>query len=379
MQNYFIHPILGKIVLIRENNEEKWYKEINNNLIPLSPKEQKVIDKIFKGKSKTLMYSKTLDNIIAANPNLIPYNSDIFKLMIETIENLIPENYRQDFYNNLKSLEIEYGIEYVSLSDKKENKKLLGGYSVSKNKIVIYKHTLERKMEFASHTPNPQETYNKEINKIFIHELLHMASSYVDKENEIYWSGFGNAADVDNDYESLTEGFTELISMTLVPGTNEMSSFYYIETLLSTQLTLVVGLDTMKDSYFGRLGITKIEQKLNEIDSIYSMSLLKNIEYSYLIRSELGDTPNTFLGISQNTLIHLFEQKLLKDIENGMSKEEIMSTINTFEQMLITPEILKTIGLNPDNYKGIDISKYAFNNTKEYILNMLEEKIENNI
>ena len=65
---------------------------------------------------------------------------------------------------------------------------------------------------------------------------------------------------------------------------------------------------------------------------------------------------------------------MLKAIEEKtMTKEEIKEYLVNFEQSLITPYILKMNNKKVENYKGIEKSLGLFNNTKEYILSMLEE------
>lgn len=148
---------------------------INNYLVNLSKKEFDDVQNILRGKSKTLYFSKALDEIYDSNHKIDSFKSSTLKSILEYIELLIPEGYRDNFYRNLKTLEIDYGVEYVSLEKDKKDKKnkgilTLGGYSVVENKIVIYKHTLDDKRAYANTTDNPDETYNKEINRILFRD-----------------------------------------------------------------------------------------------------------------------------------------------------------------------------------------------------------------
>lgn len=182
-----------------------------------------------------------------------------------------------------------------------------------------------------------------------------MASSYYDKENEIIICGFGDSKIHRN--IALTEGFTELLSMIIILGIVEINSGYYIEALLSKQLTLLVGLDTMVESYFKNHNTSLIEKELNKIENneAFLKGLIQNIEYYYIVNNNLMDFPQTFLATSQNLMIYYLKVKLLKAIEeNTMTKEEIIELLNNFEKSLITPEILKMKNMNPKIYLNIE-------------------------
>lgn len=375
MKEYFIHPQLGKIVVVMKNFQLTYFKEKDKKLKLLSKKDFKTIDKLLKDSKQTIYYSKALNDILIDNPNLQNFdNNATFKYMLECIENIIPVEYRSNFYKNLMTLEIEIGIEYVPLNNEKQDEiKDLGGYDIRHNKITIYKHTLDNLNEYAQTTNNKNETFGREINRIIIHELLHMASSFFEKEKNRIVCGFRDTHS--ENLNGLTEGFTELLSMMFVPGTLEINSGYYLHALLSKQLLFLVGFDTMIKSYFGLHNSREIEKELNKIEENQSFSagLIHNIENSFNVLS-LGDTPQTFLGSAQNLMIYYFEQKMLKAIEEKtMTKEEIKEYLVNFEQSLITPYILKMNNKKVENYKGIEKSLGLFNNTKEYILSMLEE------
>ena len=201
-----------------------------------------------------------------------------------------------------------------------------------------------------------------------------MASSSFDKETGVITSGFGDSVRLMN--RGLTEGFTELLSMISIPGTLEINSFYYPFILLSKQLVYLVGMDVMMESYFGTHDTRLIEKELNKIENNqgFSFGLLSNIESSFMIKENLGDVKQTFMGSAQNLMVYYFEQKMIKAIEErSISKKEVEELITDFENSLITPEILSLNKLNSENYVGIDKSLNAFRSSKEYILSLLNE------
>lgn len=381
MKDYFTIKSIGKIVVIRENNKDNFYKEINGKLTILTVEEKETLEKILKPKIKTLLHSEMTKKIVETNPKLNAYKSNkAFHNMLDWIENLIPSQYRSNFYNNLSTLEIEYGIEYVSLE--KNANSTLGGYDLKENKIIIYKHTLEEKKELSKNAPNSEEFYNKEINRIMLHELLHMASSCFNEDLNIKLTGFCNMLDVDSLNYGLTEGMTELLSMIGVQGTFELSSGYYIETLLTKQLCFIVGFDTMIDSYFGNLGTAKIKSELNKLKENEDLPeyLLTRFEHNHLMLNEYGDTEQTFLASTQHILIDYFKQKMKNEIQKGnKTKQEIEEIINYFESSLITPHILELRKYNVNNYIGLNESLIEFKNAKEYLFEMLNNLEETKV
>ncbi len=371
MNEYFIYPGIGKIVLVSKN---VFYKELQDKLVKLESEELKLIDRLFNNYSEFLL-SKFLMDLLDSNSKLAKFNNDTFRYMLEFIEDLIPEKYRDTFYENLKTLEIESGIEYVPLNEEESKNKLnMGGYCINYNRLVIYKHTIDGLTEYAKSCENPDEVFGREINRLFFHELLHMASSSFDKETGVITSGFGDSVSLMN--RGLTEGFTELLSMISIPGTLEINSFYYPFILLSKQLVYLVGMDVMMKSYFGTHDTRLIEKELNKIENNegFSFGLLSNIESSFMIKENLGDVKQTFMGSAQNLMVYYFEQKMIKAIEErSISKKEVEELITDFENSLIAPEILSLNKLNSENYVGIDKSLNAFRSSKEYILSLLNE------
>lgn len=102
-----------------------------------------------------------LDEIIASNESLDPNNQTIAQLLI-SIETLIPIEYRENFYNNLRTLQIEFVDE-----DIQSNNLVNGVYKIFENKILI-------KIQ------NGNDNYSN-INQqaVLLHELLHMASARI--------------------------------------------------------------------------------------------------------------------------------------------------------------------------------------------------------
>ena len=140
-----------------------------------------------------------------------------------------------------------------------------GSYDFLNNEIILNYEGNQKVKEISKINSNPEVFFRIEINKTLVHELLHMASIYYDKENNKELSGFDSYPNEGllNCNRGLTEGMTEVLACLIVPGSVEISCGYYIEELFVNQLALIIGANIMIDSYFGNLGIKEIKEKLS--------------------------------------------------------------------------------------------------------------------
>lgn len=218
----------------------------------------------------------------------------------------------------------------------------------------------------AQFTKKPVDFFWKSYSKTLLHELAHMSSSNYDVKTGNFLCGFDKfppEKETDKN-RGLTEGFTEIISMAGVPGTIEIASGYYIEASLINQLIQIIGVDVFIKSYFFNLGTKFLESKLLNIiaDPELAFQLFRNIEINFQIRNLKGK--QSLLGNIQLLLLDYLEKRCEKLIENNKLRE-VNEILKIYEQMLITPEKLKIMDKNPDDYEGLVESITKFKNLQE--------------
>ena len=211
-----------------------------------------------------------LSEALSHNSSLINDVSNHFSISnnlmgtLKNVESNIPENCRQNFYNNLESLRIVSGDKsYCSL-----------------NAPVV---CFDEKSLFLADNQKFSSDYNflDAFSEELYHELLHIASTYyvVDKETKKVhgYSGFLSIREdvigSDSEFNGLTEGFTQYLT---AANTGTQNSNYDVQIGCAKELVDKVGIDTVKSCYFNnKLGIQPIVDKCIElgIDLNYMYSL----------------------------------------------------------------------------------------------------------
>ncbi|MGN0973207.1 MAG: hypothetical protein ACI4OT_00535 [Bacilli bacterium] len=376
MNNIFF-TIEGYKYLIMYNNKNfEIYKEIQNEIIKLSEEENNKIRKILNQKYNYIYDSQILNELVNSNDKI--ENKDYIINILNWLEQIIPENDRSNFYNNIKNLQTQLNLDFLTSEkniDLSQEYSKVGGYNTTENKLIISEEALNNELKIANMTNNPEEFFWRSYTQPLLHELCHMASSKYDSETKISLCGFDifpPSGEGDKN-RGLTEGFTELISMAGVPGTIEIASGYYIEACLINQLIQVIGKDVFLNAYFSNLGTKPIEEKLQGLidDEDKSFELFRNIELNFQIR-DFAEKQNV-LGNIQMSILDYLEQKidLLLSINNT---KEINECLTIYEQMLITPEKLNTMNKNPKNYCGLEESLIQFDTIKQKCSNILIDK-----
>ena len=144
------------------------------------------------------------------------------------------------FLNNLKTLKVYYVED--DKKDMLQSQWMDAGYNVRKNELYFTSTSIK-------------------IGSIY-HELLHCASS--ERENNIEYCGFMiNYLDINGEIgRGLNEGYTELLSERHF----NVSTNYWFERVLTTQLEKIVGANFLKENYFNH-NLQAIRDKLAEYSS----------------------------------------------------------------------------------------------------------------
>lgn len=274
--------------------------------------------------------------------------------MLRNVESIIPEDSRDNFYTNLKSLRLNF-----------ENETMLeqehaGVYSSKKNEIAIDK----RMLSIAGKNISRGEIhFDEEILMAIYHELLHMASTTRDDYLSI--GGFKNIETADGEFlygevlDGMTEGFTEYLTLLAFNKENfETSSTYGRQINSVNHLSMIVGLDTMKKAYFNNVkGMEDIERALQEIDGKSSHTdLYRDIErdYSFPLGEELY-SPQTLACIDRK-LLQLSNAKMVNMQKNNpnLSQEYVKEYWEKVFKTMNSPENLQLMGEDASKHTGLD-------------------------
>ena len=366
MDNYFIFNGVT-YVIIYDDKKIKILKKVDNKLVELDKSEKKKIESFFSREQSHKYSSRYLTECL--NDNNILEKKDYIFPFLEWLENLIPENSRDNFYRNIRTLSVDYNFEY--LDRKKSNKvdaNIEGaGYNCTSNHITINKEYLE----YLSSISNDEDFIYNNYAVSIMHELAHMASANYDRKTNISKCGFNTYpfSDVNDNNRGLTEGMTELISFTAIPFVSLYTSGYFKEMKIVKQLEMIVGTNVLLESYFSNKGLEEIKNNLlkyiNDENKVFS--LFRNIEFNYLIR-DLTDK-QSILGNIQSSLLDFLEAKCKKELENPyLDKEMFINILDFYGKNLIAESDMESIHKNPDNYVGINKNKEQFLKIKDKYL-----------
>ena len=215
MDNYFIFNGVT-YVIIYDDKKIKILKKVDNKLVELDKSEKKKIESFFSReqshKYSSLYLTECLNdnNVLEKKDNILPFH--------EWLEKMIPEDSRDNFYRNIRTLSIDYNFECL---DRKKSNNVdtnvegVGEYNCTSNHITINKEYLE----YLSSISNDEDFIYNNYAVSIMHELAHMASANYDRKTNISKCGFNTYpfSDVNDNNRGLTEGLTELISFTAIP------------------------------------------------------------------------------------------------------------------------------------------------------------------
>ncbi|MDO4962556.1 MAG: hypothetical protein Q4E75_00415 [bacterium] len=122
------------------------------------------------------------------------------------------------------------------------------------------------------------------------HELLHMASTYYNKNKKMVFSGFSqnNLKTGERIGDALNEGYTELLNKRMFNVNTDPITAYKICTIIAENLEIIVGKKDMEKFYFNAdlnsliKTLEKYDERKNIIDFLSSIDYILNYyEYAY--------------------------------------------------------------------------------------------------
>ena len=370
MDNNFIILDFGKVYIVWENDERKFYKEDNGRFVSLSFDEFKIVSSLFNKSKHDNYYSERINSILSNNNDID--NKEFVINFLNFLESIIPENCRDNFYRNLETVKIKLNFDTDFLNSQTNESSFLkvGNYNVKYNIFHMEQSYLKRLWEIAQKNSNSEDFFWKEVCLDILHELSHMASSRYDSDTNISYCGFDKYpyTKQSDGNRGITEGMTEVIAMTGVPNTIEISSGYYIEASFINQLMQILGRDVIIESYFSNKGTIELEKELDKYQSDFlnSKLLFRRIEDNFYLKD--FDGKQGLLAGIQSDLIEYYGNKLLYCIRNGlMSIDEVNQSLYVYESVLITSQKIKLMMKNADNYIGLGDSVEKFYSVRKKI------------
>lgn len=374
MKSNFIILNFGKVFIVWENGERKFYKEKDGSFISLLSEENKIVSELFDMSKYNDYYSERVDKILANNNNVD--NKDFVINFFNFLESIIPKNCTDNFYRNLETVIVKLNLSSDFLNVQIDNSSILkaGNYNVKDNTFNMKPEYLKTVWEIAKKSNNPEDFFWNEVCLDILHEFCHMASSRYMSDTGIAYCGFDKypyTKECDGN-RGLTEGMTEVIAMTGIPNCAELSSSYYIEASFVNQIMQIVGRDLMLESYFANKGTFELEKELDKFQGNFlnSQLLFRRIEDNFYLKD--FDGQQGILAGIQSDLIEFYKNKMLYCIRNGLiSPDEVNQSLFMYENVLITVDKIKLMLKNPFNYIGLEDSVRRFYSVKEEINNEL--------
>lgn len=182
--NYFVYNGKKYIVEYKDKNMNV-YKFNDGKIEILSDEEIQMIRQLLNSKYNYEYDSITLTNLV--NANLEMENKEYIMNFLNWLESIIPEECRDNFYRNIKTLKttLNTNIDLSKFESSSSGYSTSVNYNTSSNSLVMNEKSLHELWKIAQLNNNPQEFYWRHYSQTLLHELAHMASSRYDSDTKI--------------------------------------------------------------------------------------------------------------------------------------------------------------------------------------------------
>ena len=156
-----------KIFIEIKNTDIILKKYINGVLIQLNENQKNEILNELQSKNGYNYDTQMLIELMQANPSLNS-NFDYYYNFLSYIEGIIPDKYRTNFYNNLKTLQIELNLDVEpTKNDDSKFYTTCGGYNTKDNKIVMRPESIIKTKEISKVTNDPNTFFGNILIRIY--------------------------------------------------------------------------------------------------------------------------------------------------------------------------------------------------------------------
>ena len=194
---------------------------------------------------------------------------------VQVIENSQSEENLKLFRRNISKLRIEYKYILFGLIANILKKRTAAQYYLEDNKISMY--PLNKKY-FGYNISYNTEDFIQDL----YHELLHMSSTIIYRDNTIVYSGFSQVGGNIPIGVALDDGYTELLLYRLFNLNKEYMSYKY-EVLISSLIEGIISIEKMNNLYFNAnlYGLVEELQKYNTRENV--IKFLEDLDSIYVI------------------------------------------------------------------------------------------------
>lgn len=303
-----------------------------------------------------------LEEIIRSNSELSKFPRLVS--ILNKVESIIPGDSRERFYNNLKTLHISFS----SLHDE--------SYYDYRNNAIIINPGYHKYVDVDVSQEEKKQLLLLIYDSNLCHELIHMASTKYDTENNEINSGFLTIRDNKPFNYYLNEGFTELLTLQVYPKMYNFSGYkdtVYITALINN---LIGNIDAIKKMYFSDGTVEDLKksfidsqdygeifERIEEIPYIKAANDIKFYNFNIMMILRLGLTP-------------LLNQTIRNWIASGIitSKEELEEYYSKY----LYPNIISLINiLKSNNFKDMKaVTELDFDNFLEQYNNLFKSSVK---
>lgn len=269
------------------------------------------------------MYIEIFKNPIVQNKDDVKFQTDdiILQKLVDSYTKVLETSMSKEnlilFKNNIKTLKIEYKNMLYGLILNTFKRRTAAIYDLEDNKISMY--PLNKKYLGCNISYNIEDF----IEDLY-HELLHMSSTIIDKENIVAFSGFSQIGQSVPIGVALDDGYTELLLYRLF-NLNKQHMTYKYEVMISTVIEEIITKDKMINLYFNAnlSGLTNELQKYNTKDNV--IKFLENLDSIYVLeeRKKYKKDIIYYHNEISKFIVDTYINKLRKEIEeNIITKNE---------------------------------------------------------
>ena len=325
-------------------------KKIKMNLIKYSNPDIVRVEKL-----PDELYNQTIDDDLSNYPLYEKYYYKFCKIIESSVQREDLDNYFRNF-KTLKVFSIDFKTKFSALM---QGEILYGGYSPLDN-------------SFDSNT----SFYSNKIN-VETHELLHVSSTYFDKENKIIYCGFQQTF-LKEDYDiekkkgkretyglGINEGYTQYLNEKLFESSNKLSTTAYKnEKIIAKGLERIVGEDKLKSLYFRAdlNGLVNELCKYNKKEDVY-----KFITITDILSVMDGDITRNISEMNEAKAFvgSFLINTIIKSIKEKLEFRQVAKLVKEYVPYIESNNI--SIIINEDSYVMIDMGQKSLLNDSDNI------------
>lgn len=312
--------------------------------------------------NKGLFKSERLNQIAEKNPIL--KSIDIFEEILDDVEKTIPAEYRENFYNNLETLQvtlIKPDVSPLEEEDAKKHTSTPALYNSYDNRMaLLLKPILIRKQAIDQlvNEGKLKTPFHEHLKRVIIHELFHLSSSRYNLSNHTMYSGVSSLNDGKKQkFNSFNEAITEMLSRRTLPNEEiDINCAYNPLVSIIEQFVDLIGLDAVLKSYYTNDELESIRNELLKI-------INDKTKVDTLIETLCAHSPNDIFYSGKDpltktqTLLFEFYKRKIQQLHNQGKYPEASSLLRSLKKNVSAicndPYYSEDILVNPEKKNNV--------------------------